>query len=81
MVLPPEGVERVSARGFNPGDPVPRRRALKGRQIKRRHNTGQTSTHLSPLQGEAFVWMVPGLKPWAKSYSPFGQNHSKAALT
>jgi hypothetical protein len=48
-----------SARGFNPGNTVPRRRALKGRQIKRRHNTGQTCTHLSPFQGEQFVWMVP----------------------
>jgi hypothetical protein len=32
---------------------------LKGRQIKRRHNTGQTCTHLSPFQGEPFGWMVP----------------------
>ena len=32
---------------------------LKGRQIKHRHNTGQTCTDLSPFQGEPFVWMVP----------------------
>src|SRR5580700_8386004 len=54
-----QGAKQI--RGFNPGNTVPRRRALQGRQIKRRHNTGQTCTHLSPLQlqGEPFVWMVP----------------------
>ena len=62
MFLHPEGVERGSARGFNPGNTVPRRRALKGRQIKRRHNAGQTCMHLSPFQGEPFVWMVPRVK-------------------
>jgi hypothetical protein len=44
-----------SARGFNPGNPGPRRRALKGRQIERRHNTCQTCKHFSPFQGEPFV--------------------------
>jgi hypothetical protein len=59
MLLHPEGGREGSARGFNPGNPDPRRRALKGRQINRRHHTGQTCTHLSPFQGEPFVWMVP----------------------
>jgi hypothetical protein len=61
MVLHPEGVERVQPGVSTQGIPSPRRQALKGRQIKGRHNTDQTSTHLSPLQlqGEAFVWMVP----------------------
>src|ERR1700730_17730805 len=59
MLLHPEGVERVQPGVSTPGTPSPRRGALKGRQIKRRHNTGQTCTHLSPFQGEPFVWMVP----------------------
>jgi hypothetical protein len=59
MFLHPERGREGSARGFNPGNTVPRRRALKGRQIKRRHNAGQACTHLSPFQGEPFVWMVP----------------------
>jgi hypothetical protein len=47
---------------------------LKGRQIKRHHNTRQTCTGLSPFQGEPFVWMVPRVETlgWAESYSPFG---------
>jgi hypothetical protein len=53
-LIAPKG-PKDSARGFNPGDPGPRRRALKGRQIKRCHNTGQTCTHLWPFQGEPFV--------------------------
>src|ERR1700729_543886 len=56
-----------SARGFNPGNTVRRRRALKGRQIKRRHNAGQTCTHLSPFQGEPFVWMVPRVETWVET--------------
>jgi hypothetical protein len=53
MFLHPEGVERVQPGVSTPGNTVPRR------QIKRRHNAAQTCTHLSPFQGELFVWMVP----------------------
>ena len=28
--------------------------------------------NLPPLQGETFIEFFPGLKPWAKGYSPFG---------
>jgi hypothetical protein len=50
---------KLALMGFQPREPGPRRHALRGRQIKRCHNTGQTCTHLSPFQGEPFVWMVP----------------------
>src|SRR3984885_2254335 len=50
---------KLALMGFQPREPGPRRRTLKERQIKRRHNTGQTCKHLSPFQGEPFVWMVP----------------------
>jgi hypothetical protein len=61
MLLHPEGVGRVQPGVLTPGNTVPRRRALKGRQIKRRHNAGQTCTHLTPLQlqGESFILRVP----------------------
>ena len=59
MFLHPEGVERVQPGVSTPGNTVPPRRAPKGRRIKRRHNAAQTCTHLSPFQGELFVWMVP----------------------
>jgi hypothetical protein len=68
-----------SSRGFNPGNPGPRRRALKGRQMKRGHNTGQTCTHLSPFQGEPFVSMVPRVEtPGRSSPDPSGhRNHAQ----
>jgi hypothetical protein len=50
---------KLALMGFQPREPGPRRHALRGRQIKRCHNTGQTCTHLSPFQGEPFVGMVP----------------------
>jgi hypothetical protein len=75
MLLHPEGVERVQPAVSTPGTPS-HGDALKGRQIKRRHNTGQTCSYLSPFQGETFVWMVP----WAESYSPCGQKTSKQPL-
>jgi hypothetical protein len=59
MFLHPEGVERTQPGVSTPGNTLPRRRALKGRQIKRRHNAAQRCTHLSPFQGEPFVWMFP----------------------
>ena len=58
MFLHPEGVERAQPGVSTPGTPFAGG-TLKGRQIKRRHNAGQTCTHLSPFQGEPFVWMVP----------------------
>ena len=59
MLLHPEGVERVQP-GVSTREHWPTAaRALKGRQIKHRHNAGQACTHLSPFQGEPFVWMVP----------------------
>src|ERR1700734_2759751 len=57
-VSPQRGREG-SARGFNPGNTVPRRRALKGRQLKRiRISRPFRANHL-------FGWF-PGLKPWAE---------------
>ena len=50
---------KLALMGFQPREPGPRRHALRGRQIKRCHNTGQTCTHLSPFQCEPFVGMVP----------------------
>jgi hypothetical protein len=35
---------------------------LKGRQIKGRNNRGQMCIHLSPFQGEPFIWMVPSVE-------------------
>jgi hypothetical protein len=58
MLLHPEGVERVQPGVSTPGTPA-HGGALEGRQTRRCHNTGQTCTHLSPFQGEPFVWMVP----------------------
>src|ERR1700722_12888403 len=69
MLLHPEGVGKPGA--STPGT-VPERRALQGRQIKRRHNTGQTCTHLSPFRANHLFGWFPGLKPWAESFSPFG---------
>jgi hypothetical protein len=75
-VSPQRGREG-SARGFNPGNTVPRRRALKlkGRQIKRvRISRPFRANHL-------FGWF-PGLKPWAEPYGPLrGKNHPKFYLT
>jgi hypothetical protein len=48
MFLHPEGVERAQPGVSTPGTPFAGG-TLKGRQSKRRHNAGQTRTHLSPL--------------------------------
>jgi len=38
--------------------------------------------NLPPLQGETFIELFPGLKPWAEGYSPFGaKNLSKLYLS
>src|SRR5580658_3081168 len=65
--------------GFQPWEPIPKRRALKGRQIERtKHTKGRYDCNmsncllLSPFQGEPFILGFPGLKPWAESSSPFG---------
>jgi hypothetical protein len=38
--------------------------------------------NLPPFQGETFIELFPGLKPWAEGHSPFGaQNLSKLCLS
>jgi hypothetical protein len=61
-----------SARVSTPGTAEPRKCALKGRQNEHGENTRALCKNLWPLQGESFCLMVPGLKPWAEFYSPFG---------
>ena len=45
--IAPEGLED-SAQGFNPGNRPPGRRALKGRQIRRRRNGREAPIYLGP---------------------------------
>jgi hypothetical protein len=78
VMLCPEGAVGLSP-GFQPWEPTPKRRALKGRQIERINHTNagcrcnmSLCSLLSPFQGEAFYCGFPGLKPWAESSSPFG---------
>jgi hypothetical protein len=65
--------------GFQPWDPNPKRRALKGRQIERTKHTKASydcnmSQLLAPLapSGRTVYLQFPGLKPWAEFSSPFG---------
>jgi hypothetical protein len=57
MVLHPEGVERVQpggSTGFNPGETVPRRRALKGRQVERTNKgEGGSIVHVSVVRSNS----------------------------
>jgi hypothetical protein len=88
----PQRGREDSARGFNPGNPVPRRRALKGRQRERAkqptnqriEGNGTPAAVLSlALSGRTICLDgSPGLKPWAKSCSPSGaMNRPKSSLT
>jgi hypothetical protein len=61
--------------GFNPGNPPPRRCALKGRQIRRgKTHVENELAHVSsrPFRANRVIEYFPGLKPWAESCSPFG---------
>jgi hypothetical protein len=80
-----------SARGFNPGNPVPRHRALKlkGRQMERAKqpkNRGRRHAKRGSISRPSGRTIClngsPGLKPCAESCSPSGaMNPPKSSLT
>jgi hypothetical protein len=62
--------------GFQPWEPTPKRRALKGRQIERTNHTNagcpcnmpicSFARSSRPFRAKRFIGWFPGLKPWAK---------------
>jgi hypothetical protein len=62
----------IKPRVETPGTVPTQQRALKGLQIACVNSARQTCSDLSPLQGAPFLKWFPGLKPWAKFFSPFG---------
>jgi hypothetical protein len=77
-MLCPEGAVGLSP-GFQPWEPTPKRRALKGRQIERTNHTNagcrcnmSIARSSRPFRAKRFIDWFPGLKPWAESSSPFG---------
>jgi hypothetical protein len=70
-VFAPEGLQD-SAQGFNPWEPIPKRCALKGRQIERTSHTKagvivnmSHCSSLAPSERNVLIGWFPGLKPWA----------------
>src|ERR1700685_1933889 len=89
-VAGPKGL-RDSAQGFNPGNHRVRDcpeafdalslAHVGGREITMRLMGGIYACDLEPLQGLfAGETRFPGLKPWAKSYSPFGAQAAGTTL-
>jgi hypothetical protein len=63
---------RVSTQVSTLGTVVSSAKSLKGLQIARVIPPIRSYRDLSPLQGKSSYSRLPGLKPWAESYSPFG---------
>jgi hypothetical protein len=76
-VFAPKGHQNL-AQGFNPGFAVVVRRALKGRKISCNAakaggpNMSRNGSSGATFRARALWKRNPGLKPWAKSFCPFG---------
>jgi hypothetical protein len=81
FVTPSEGAIDLQPRVSTLGTPLPARSALKGRKIQSFNPTNGVgrmvemyafaALFLRPFRARHRGWQYPGLKPWAKGYSPF----------